>query len=95
MNLMQTPTIPKICPECGHLFKGNGWDGIDAHWRAKHERIMPYSEAWPLILAGAYPRKSKTGSISDFSGSLKKEDGPTFTIEEISEITARAWAGER
>jgi hypothetical protein len=35
-------TIPmeeaaKICPECGHEFKGNGFDGIDAHWRANHE----------------------------------------------------------
>jgi len=31
---------PKSCPECGHVFQGNGWDGIDAHWRAKHEHVM-------------------------------------------------------
>jgi|HubBroStandDraft_6_1064221.scaffolds.fasta_scaffold1518772_1 hypothetical protein len=27
---------PKICPECDHVFLGNGWDGIDAHWKARH-----------------------------------------------------------
>lgn len=53
------PVIParkdhKACPECGHVFQGNGWDGIDAHWRAKHEHIMPYAQAWPLIKAGSY-----------------------------------------
>lgn len=44
----------KVCPECGHVFKGNGWDGIDAHWRSKHEDVMPYEEAWPLIRDGKY-----------------------------------------
>ena len=37
---------PRICPECGHVFKGNGWTGIDAHWRANHESVMPYEEFW-------------------------------------------------
>ena len=44
----------KVCPECGHQFKGKGFDGIDAHWRAKHEVIMPYAKAWPLIKSGGY-----------------------------------------
>lgn len=44
----------KVCPECGHVFQGNGWDGIDAHWRSKHEDIMPYERAWPLLRDGAY-----------------------------------------
>ena len=44
----------KICPECQHVFQGNGWDGIDAHWKAKHQAVMPYKEAWPLIQAGTY-----------------------------------------
>ncbi len=44
----------KVCPECGHVFKGNGWDGIDAHWRSKHEEIMPYESAWPLLREGKY-----------------------------------------
>ena len=43
---------PKVCPECDHVFQGNGWDGIDAHWKAKHGQIMPYNEAWPLIQSG-------------------------------------------
>ena len=44
----------KVCPECGHVFKGNGWDGIDAHWKSKHDDIMPYEEAWPLLKSGNY-----------------------------------------
>jgi hypothetical protein len=55
--------MAKTCPECGHEFQGNGWDGIDAHWRAKHEHIMPYGVAWPLIESGRYKRNSK----EDFS----------------------------
>lgn len=47
--------IQRACPECWHVFQGNGWDGIDAHWRAKHEDIMPYAEAWPLLRDGKYP----------------------------------------
>lgn len=47
-------TDAKVCPECGHVFKGNGWDGIDAHWRSKHEDVMPYEEAWPLLQSGKY-----------------------------------------
>lgn len=49
--------MSKVCPECGHEFQDNGWDGIDAHWQAKHEHIMPYREAWPLIQSGSYPQK--------------------------------------
>ena len=42
-----TPTAgPRVCPECTHVFQGNGWDGIDAHWRAGHEVIMPYKDFW-------------------------------------------------
>ncbi len=44
----------KVCPECDHVFQGNGWDGIDAHWRSKHEDVMPYEEAWPLLRSGKY-----------------------------------------
>ncbi|MGB6974391.1 MAG: hypothetical protein WBD67_06890 [Terracidiphilus sp.] len=44
----------KICPVCGHRFKGRGWDGIDAHWRARHEAILPYERAWPLLRSGRY-----------------------------------------
>ena len=37
---------PRVCPLCNHVFQGNGWDGIDAHWRAHHEKIMPYEIFW-------------------------------------------------
>ncbi|MFT4116541.1 hypothetical protein [Bradyrhizobium sp.] len=50
--------MSKVCPECQHVFQGNGWDGIDAHWRAKHDHIMPYEEAWPLIRAETYAGRS-------------------------------------
>jgi hypothetical protein len=42
----QKTELPRVCPECGHVFQGNGWDGIDAHWRSKHESLMPYREFW-------------------------------------------------
>jgi bifunctional DNA-binding transcriptional regulator/antitoxin component of YhaV-PrlF toxin-antitoxin module len=44
-----------------------------------------------LIVAPATP----AGSINDFIGSLAKKDGIKLSIEEIKEITERAWAGER
>ena len=53
-----------VCPECGYRFRGNGWDGIDAHWRAKHESVMTYTEAWPLIKAGAY-RSTEGSALPD------------------------------
>ena len=51
----------KVCPECGHVFQGNGWDGIDAHWRSKHEDVMPYEKAWPYLKAGTYKRPANKG----------------------------------
>ena len=67
-----------ICPECGHTFNGNGYDGIDAHWRANHEAIMPYKEAWPLIKTGKYKR----------SGGLKKVPQVQFTEAQRKEYEA-------
>jgi bifunctional DNA-binding transcriptional regulator/antitoxin component of YhaV-PrlF toxin-antitoxin module len=32
--------------------------------------------------------------ISEFFGSLKQENGPHLTIEEMNEIIERGWAGE-
>jgi hypothetical protein len=83
----------KVCPECGHTFRGNGFDGIDAHWRAKHEHLMPYREAWPLIKSGAYVRR--TGSITNFSSCLARPGTPRLTIAQIKKITEDAWAGKR
>lgn len=48
--------IKNVCPECGYQFRGQGFEGIDAHWRAKHKEVMPYEEAWPLIIDGRYKK---------------------------------------
>jgi hypothetical protein len=46
------PGEPRRCPCCDHIFRGNGWDGIDAHWKAKHEETHGrYEEMWAGILA--------------------------------------------
>jgi hypothetical protein len=37
---------PRICPACSHVFRGNGWDGIDAHWRSRHEQQRSYESFW-------------------------------------------------
>ena len=41
-------TKPKVCPLCEHVFNGKGWEGIDAHYKAKHEKDtgVPYREWW-------------------------------------------------
>jgi hypothetical protein len=46
----------KVCPECGREFVGS-FGGIDAHWRANHEQVMPYDEARQSILSGSYRRR--------------------------------------
>ena len=40
---------PRRCPLCNHEFKGNGWDGVDAHWRACHEKTMKYEDFWASL----------------------------------------------
>ncbi len=55
----RSASILKVCPECGHTFQGNGWGGIDAHWKANHDHIMPYSEAWPQIRLGERPSTAR------------------------------------
>ena len=37
-------TSNRVCPVCGHGFKGTGWGGMDAHWKAHHEAVMPYHD---------------------------------------------------
>lgn len=38
----EEPGGAKICPACGHVFRGKGWSGVDSHWRANHEDIMSF-----------------------------------------------------
>jgi bifunctional DNA-binding transcriptional regulator/antitoxin component of YhaV-PrlF toxin-antitoxin module len=37
----------------------------------------------------------RTGDISDVFGSLKRKTASSLSIDEMNEITARAWAGKR
>jgi hypothetical protein len=42
---------PRECPACDHVFRGSGWDGFDAHWKAKHEPALDrYADVWAGIL---------------------------------------------
>lgn len=44
------PGTPRECPSCDHLFRGAGWDGIDSHWKARHESAgLPYALFWAGI----------------------------------------------
>ena len=36
-----------------------------------------------------------SGRISDVFGFLKRENGPSLSIEEMNKITAKGWAGKR
>ncbi len=36
-----------------------------------------------------------TGKISDVFGLLKRENGPSLSIEDMNEIAAQGWAGKR
>lgn len=37
----------------------------------------------------------QTGRISDVFGLLRQDGGPSLSIEEMNEVAAQAWAGER
>jgi AbrB family looped-hinge helix DNA binding protein len=36
-----------------------------------------------------------TGNIADVFNFLKRDDGPSLSIEEMKEVAARGWAGRR
>jgi hypothetical protein len=78
----------KRCPECDHIFQGSGWDGIDAHWRSKHESVMGYEEAWPLIRSGGYvlQRLEDLGDLriaEERLTNLKNGQSRTYSLEEV------------
>jgi hypothetical protein len=78
----------KVCPECGHRFRGNGWDGIDAHWRKEHEHVLPYEVAWPLIRAGNYDSTDRE-EIEDLIvterrlAELRAGRSQTYSLQEV------------
>lgn len=52
------PGQRRECPVCDKVFQGNGWDGVDAHWKAKHEpAAISYADFWAGISACARHRK--------------------------------------
>ena len=48
----QAMARPRLCPLCGHTFKGKSWEGIDAHWRSKHEVLIKYEDFWSSLCEG-------------------------------------------
>lgn len=42
------------CPECGGEFTPSQRDSIEPHWRAEHEDVMPFRQAWPLLRDSIY-----------------------------------------
>jgi hypothetical protein len=97
---MTTSERPKNCPICRHAFQGNGWDGIDAHWRSKHDDIMPYEQAWPLIQAidasmdamsdpeASYRRGYQQGA---FDAVRAIETRPVAKVREWVDVTLARW----
>jgi hypothetical protein len=80
--------LPKVCPECGHKFRGRGWDGIDAHWRSAHKESLPYEMAWPLIQSGSYdsPEREDIEDIFIAEGrlaELRAGRSRTHSLEEV------------
>lgn len=65
-----------MCPECGHVFRGRGWDGIDAHWRAYHEMIEPYEAFFSGLCQG---HRWARPPIVATSGSDLKNEARTIT----------------
>ena len=43
-----------ICPECGHVFKGQNWEGVEEHWRSHHQQVMDFDSAWKLLSTDKY-----------------------------------------
>ncbi len=55
----------KSCPApgCGKEFEGNGWDGLEPHWRDEHTDVCSYDDLWQVlqsIEANAQPARQRT-----------------------------------
>jgi len=86
--------VPKLgrrrCPVCGHPFRGAGWDGIDAHWRARHEAVMPYAAFWKSLC-----RRHRAGDSLGCPCCLKgiSTDGPRQCPECALVFRGKGWEG--
>jgi len=91
-----TVSDESLCDEHAHCY-----DQSSSHVAQdilKHSRVGPGEkirvEKLPdgrIEVRAARP----TGRISDAFDFLKSEDGPSLSIEEMSKIAARGWAGRR
>ena len=43
--------LPRRCPQCGKVFMGRNWEGIDGHWKANHQDVLPYRVFWDTLCA--------------------------------------------
>jgi hypothetical protein len=85
----------KVCPECGYRFRGNGWDGIDAHWRSAHNDLLPYEMAWPLIQSGSYDSPEREDKEDIFIAERRLADlraGRSRT-HSLEEVERESWLG--
>ena len=65
------------------MFRGRGWDGVDAHWRANHESVEPYEtffanlcdqHRWmkaPLVASSDRDLKNEARTITRFLAGKK------------------------
>src|SRR4029434_7946320 len=66
--IIATRNMKRKYPICGHRFQGKGWDGIDAHWRSKHDSVHESMEIHggpEIIPAGARGPRGRAGVSGD------------------------------
>ena len=62
-GLPKTP--PRVCPECGRVFSGTTWAGIDGHWKSRHNGVMPYEQFWESLCLEHRGRRPSGGGRVD------------------------------
>lgn len=81
---------PRRCPDCGYVFRGSGWDGIDAHWRGRHLDVCSYEQFWSTLC------RAHRGSGPVWCLSCRKgipPGGPRQCPECAQVFHGRGWAG--
>ncbi len=77
------------CPACGHVFRGRGWDGIDAHWKAHHLALMTYEEFFSSLC----PAHRAADSECPCCAKGIPEHGPRQCPECALVLRGKGWAG--